>query len=406
MTNSGKVPSWLQALEIILDAASVKEVETLDMTSAVGRVLATPMVAADDFPPFDRSSVDGYAIRSADTVTPPAVLQIIGSITAGAVSSLEIQLGQCMKVMAGAPLPSGADAVIPMELVIGKGTDIEVDETTEAGSFYIAQGAEYQKGQEVIPAGTLIGATEIGLMAQMGMQQIHVHKAPTVALIVTGDELVEPWVKPQPSVIRNSNAYTMLTLMRQIGVAPHYLGICPDKLPAMSEKILSGMQDDLVIIVGGTAKGDKDFVRESLDNLGAEILVDGIALKPGGTSVFARRKSCLLMSLPGPPGAMRTAFHLLVQPLLLRMMGHMDPVPVLYSGTFKGSFTKPEEVEFFLGARAEFHDDGYVLEPSHAKAFASWQSWTTSNALIRIPYDMKEINDGERVSFIFTSFFQ
>ena len=403
MIVSGKAPGWQQALEIILDAASTKEVETFDMTSAVGRVLAAPIVAADDFPPFNRASVDGYAIRSTDTETPPALLQIIGSITAGTVSAAGIQSGQCMKVMTGAPLPSGADAVIPMEQVTEKGADIEVNNTIDAGSFFMAQGAEYQKGQEVIPAGTPIGATEIGLMAQMGMQQVQVHKAPTVALIVTGDELVEPWVKPQPSEIRNSNAYTILTLMRQMGVAPHYLGICPDKLPAMSEKILSGMQDDLVIIVGGTAKGDKDFVRESLDNLGTEILVDGIALKPGGTSVFARRKSCLLLSLPGPPGAMRTAFHLLAKPLLLKMMGHLDPIPVMYSGIFKGSFAKPEGIEFFLGARAEFHDNAYILEPSHAKAFASWQSWTTSNALIQIPHDVKEINDGEHVSFMFTS---
>jgi len=374
----------------------------MDITTAVGRVLSSPVIATSDFPPFNRSSVDGYAVKSADVASTHILLRIMGTITAGAVPKAEIQAGQCMKIMTGATMPFGADAVIPAEDVEVRGVDIDVGNPVESGNGCTFQGAEYRKGAEVITAGTRIGASEIGLMAEMGIQQIQVHKAPTVAMIVTGDELVEPWVNPRSGQIRNSNAYSLLTLFRQMGVSPHYLGICPDSLPALSEKILSGMQDDLVVVVGGSAKGDKDYLREAIDGLGMETLIDGARFKPGGTLVFARRKTCLVVGLPGPPGAMRTAFHLLVHPLLRKMMGSRNPTPAAYSGIFKGSFTKPEGIEFFLAVKANFVNDKFVLEQTKGKSPESWKSWKSDDALVRIPQEVMEVKDGDQLTFYFT----
>jgi molybdopterin molybdotransferase len=392
---------WEHTLEIVLEAARVKEVETMDMTTAVGRILAAPVVASLDLPPFNRSSVDGYAVRVADISSPPALLRIAGTITAGSVPKSELQSGQCMKIMTGAMLPPGADAVIPVEKVIVKGADIEIAEAKATGYCCTFQGAEFTKGMAVLSAGVQIGAAEVGLMAAVGMQQVQVYKAPTVALIVTGDELVEPWVNPRSGQIHNSNAYSLLALFRLMGIATHYLGICPDSLPALSDKILSGMQDDIVVIVGGSAKGEKDFLHEALDSLGMEIVVDGTGFKPGSTTVFARRKMCLIMGLPGPPGAMRTVFHLVLYPVLRKMMGHRKPKPDLYTGIFKGGFTKPEGVEFFLGIRAEFANGKYVLEQIKGKSHTSWEAWKLDNALARIPQNVREVRDGEELTFLF-----
>jgi len=403
LNHSEPAPNWETALDIVVQAARVKEVETLDITSAVGRTLASSILASTDFPAFNRSSVDGFALRSTDVASSPTVLRIAGTITAGTVPKEDLQSGQCMRVMTGAAIPIGADAVVPAENVVVRGGDIEVGTVVKSGYGCTFQGAEYSKGAEVIASGTQIGASEVGLMAEIGIQQTLVHKAPTVALIVTGDELVEPWVNPRPGQIRNSNAYTLLTLFRQVGVSPHYLGICPDSLPALSEKILSGMQDDLVVVVGGSASGDKDYLREVLGGLGMEILIDGARFKPGGTFILCRRKTCLVMGLPGPPGATRTVFHLLLHPLLRKMMGSRKPIPTLYSGVLKGSFAKPEGVEFFLGVKASFVDDRYVLEQTKGKSTESWKPWKSDDALVRIPQDVTEVKDGERVRFLFTN---
>lgn len=397
---------WRTALQHVLDTAPVKEVETLDATSAVNRVLASPIIADSDSPEWARSTVDGYAVKSANTEAAPVSLQSVGTVTAGVVPSEALQDGRCMKVMTGAMLPKGADAVIPYENVIEEGMNIQVAQTVKHGTCCVLPGAEFQKQQEIIPKGTPITANEIGLLAQLGKQQVPVYKVPTVALIITGDELVEPWVSPQPGFIRNSNAYTMLALYRQLGVSAHYLGICPDNLSILTQKILDGLQDDLIIIVGGSAKGDKDYTRQALENNGMTIGFDRLAIKPGGSTIFARKGSKFALGLPGPPGAMRTMCHILVLPILRKMMGYPDPLPKFYTGRFDGTFEKPSGFEFFLAAVAEFREDEFVLAPSRPRKTATWLSWKSTNAIIRLAAEIQEINTGDRVSFLSTSVFQ
>jgi molybdopterin molybdotransferase len=402
MKGIGEARNWRHALEIILEDTPIKEKETLDVTSAVGRVLASPIVSPDDYPQCNHSKVDGYAIISSDTQAPPVTLRNIGTVTAGAPPSMELQPGQCVRVMTGAVLPLGADAVVPFEHLTAHGPEIRLETTVAPGDFCALRGAEFKKGQEVIPQGTPIAATEIGLMAQLGMQQVQLHKTPTVALIVTGDELVEPWVKPEIGYIRNSNAYTILTLLRQMNLTPHYLGICRDDLPALNDKILAAMQDDMLIMVGGSAKGDRDFSRQALVNYGLDIIFDSIALKPGRTTLFARKGSKIVLVLPGPPGAMRTMCHLIVLPVIRKMMGHPKPEPPTYTGEFHGSFSNSDTVEYFLSAKAEFRDGQLVLEPADQTGTSLWCSWKTANALIRIPPDVNEIHHGDQVEFLHT----
>jgi molybdopterin molybdotransferase len=394
---------WHQALEIILNSAPIKEVETLDMTSAVGRALALPIISPSDYPPFDCASVDGYAVKSADTISAPVSLRNIGIITAGIVSSLNLQAGQCIKIMTGAQLPQGADAVIPLEDVAGNEVEIQIKTPIPAGKYYIKQGTVFKKGQEVISKGTTITATEVGVMAGFGLQRISIYKVPTVAVIATGDELVEPWVLPPSGLIRNTNAYVLLTLLRQMGISVHYLGICPDNQAAISQKVLSGLQDDVLIIIGGTAKGDKDFTRQAMESQGMQVVFDRLALKPGSSTIFAIKGSRLALGLPGPPVAMRAMCHLLVIPLLKKMMGCQNPIPVMYTGTFQGTFVKPIGIEFFLTCRTEFRENGFVVQPSITPGTASHNDWKTANALIHIPAEVEQLRDGELVKFLNTT---
>jgi len=400
VTDTGEVIHWRHALEIILNASPIKEVETLDMTSAVGRALASPVISPFDYPPFDRASVDGYAVRSVDITSVPLSLRNVGTIPAGTVSSVDLQAGQCMKIMTGAPLPKGADAIIPLEDIEGNEADIQIKAPIQAGTFQAKQGSVFNKGQEVISKGTSITATEIGLMAEFGLQRIQVYKVPTVAVLVTGDELVEPWVTPRPGQIRNTNAYVLLTLLRQMGISVHYLGICPDNPVALSQKVLSGLQDDLLIIVGGTAKGDKDFTRQALESQGIQIIFDHLGLKPGTSTIFARKGSKLALGLPGPPGAMRTMCHLLVLPLLKKMMGCPNPIPVMFTGTFQGTFAKPAGIEFFLAVHAEFWEGSFVVQSSLTPGTTLWDDWKTTNALVHIAAETQQLQDGDHVTFL------
>ena len=311
-----------------------------------------------------------------------------------------------MKVMTGAMLPEGADAVIPYEDVSEEGMTIRIEHRVKHGKCCVLPGSEFQKNQEIIPKSTPITANEIGLIAQLGKQQVQVYKVPTVALIVTGDELVEPWVNPQPGCIHNSNAYTMLALFRQLGVSAHYLGICPDDLPVLTQKILDGLQDNLIIVVGGSANGEKDYTKKAMENNGMAIVFDQLAVKPGGSTIFAQKGSKFALGLPGPPGAMRTMSHLLVLPVLRKMMGYPEPIPKIYTGKFDGTFNKPAGIEFFLAANVEFQRNEFVLKPSRPRKTASWQSWKNTNAIIHIAAEIEEINSGDRVSFLTTSVIQ
>ena len=398
--------NWQEALAQVLEAAQIKEVETLDATSAIDRVLAASIIATNDSPESTTSTVDGYAVRSADTEAIPITLPCSDTVTAGSIPISPLQDGQCMRVMTGALLPDNADAVIPFEEVTEVGVTIRVEQTVKPGYCCLLPGSEYQKGQELIAKSTPITATEIGLIAQLGKQQIPVHKVPTVALIVTGDELVETWVDPRPGQILNSNAYTMLALFRQLGVSAHYLGICPDDLSALTKKIQDGLQDDLIIVVGGSANGDKDYTHSALENNGITVVFDQINIKPGSSTIFAHKGSKIALGLPGPPGAMRTMCHLLVLPVLRKMMGYPSPEPVMYSGKFDGTFKKQAGYEFFLSAVAQFEEDHFVLMPSRPRKTASWQSWKTTNSIIMIPSELEEINIGDQVSFITTSVFE
>ncbi len=398
----GKIFDWQGALRQVLNAASVKEIETLDATSAVNRVLASPIIAAADSPEWARSTVDGYAVKSTDTETIPVSLQCVSTVTAGAVPTAALQDGQCMKMMTGAMLPDGADAVIPFENVTVEGMTIQIEHAVKHGTCCVLPGSEFQKNQEIIPKDTPITANEISIIAQLGKQQVPVYKVPTVALIITGDELVEPWVNPQPGCIRNSNAYTLLALIRQLGVSAHYLGICPDDLSVLTQKILDGLQDDLIIVVGGSAKGDKDYTKKAMENNGMTLVFDQLAIKPGGSTIFAQKGSKFSLGLPGPPGAMRTMCHLLVLPVLRKMMGYPNPIPNIYTGRFDGTFNKSTGIEFFMAAVAEFQANEFVLKPSRPRKTASWQSWKNTNAIIHIPAEIEEINSGDRVSFLTT----
>jgi molybdopterin molybdotransferase len=300
--------------------------EFIPFTSGLQRVLAENIHFDMDMPPFDKAAMDGYACRLADI---SGELEVIELIPAGKFPEKEILKGQCAKIMTGAPIPTGADCVIMVEYtqVLGNGKIRFLKDHTK--SNITKKAADVKKGDLIISKGTLIKAQHIAVLATTGKADIQVYKQPTVGIFSTGDELVEPDVMPEPSQIRNSNAYQLISQTKMLGIEPKYYGIAKDQPEILFKMIQNSIaENDITILTGGVSMGDYDYVPKIFDQLGLQTLFDSIAIQPGRPSTFAINgtgKFCY--GLPGNPVSSFLQFELLIKPLIYCLMGyHFKPL--------------------------------------------------------------------------------
>jgi molybdopterin molybdotransferase len=271
--------------------------------------------------------MDGYACRREDLKSP---LTVIDQVQAGDFPKKEIGPGQCTKIMTGAPVPKGADTVIMVEHTRRLPDDkvVYLKQESKANICYRAE--DVRRGETVLHKGTVIKPQHIPVLASVGAIQVSVYKRPRLAIIATGNELVEPWQKPGISQIRNSNAWQLLAQGRQMGLETRYAGLAKDTREEMALLVEKAMQDaDVVILTGAVSMGDYDFVPEVLQEKGVEILFHGIHAKPGKRTLFGRTKKHWFVGLPGNPVSSFVQFEMLVKPLLFRIMGSRWNVPIL-----------------------------------------------------------------------------
>jgi molybdopterin molybdotransferase len=313
-----------EALQIVLNHTYLFVSETIALQESAGRVLAEDVFSDLNMPPFNRSAVDGFACRQADL---GLTLEIIETVRAGLFPAKKINEGQCTRIMTGAPVPEGADCVIMVE-----GT-VETDPgkirfTGHQTKSNISPFAEdVREGDCVITAGTLIGPQHIAIMAAVGHMTPKVAKRPVVAVIATGDEIVEPHLEPGPSQIRNSNACQLIAQVAKAGALPVYLGIAPDNEEDTFRMISEALaQSEVVLLTGGVSMGTFDFVPKILEKAGIEILFKTIALQPGKPTIFGLKEDKRIFGLPGNPVSAFTIFEILVKPMLRKMMGMDDAV--------------------------------------------------------------------------------
>ena len=321
-----------QALQIVQQHfTSVQATEQVDLLACANRILARPLLADRDQPPFARSTRDGYALRSADPGSP---LEIVGQIRAGeSWSGSPLASGQALQIMTGAPLPAGADAVLMVEHATVSGTTLDHERRLAPGENIVPRGAEARAGATVLAAGTLIGAAEIALAATCGQAQLAVFAKPSVAIVATGDELVELAETPAAHQIRNSNSYAIAALVAAAGGSPRRLAIASDTREAIRERIREGREADLLVFSGGVSMGDYDLVEEVLAEFGAEFLFTGVQMQPGKPVVFGRLPSRegltarYFFGLPGNPVSTEVTFHCFVAPFLRALGGVSAAAP-------------------------------------------------------------------------------
>ncbi len=330
------------AVKVVLEhAAGVQPggVETVPLLESLGRVLAAEVRAERDQPPFDRSTRDGFALRCEDAA---GELRVVGQVRAGEVwTGAEVGRGEAVEIMTGAPIPAGADAVVMVEHVVREGERLRVldGRRLEAGENVVAQGSEARAGQAVVAAGTGIGAAEIALAAACGCAELAVYGRPTVAIVATGDELVELREIPGPQQIRNSNSYAIKAMVTEAGGDGERLAIARDVRKEVWDRVTQGRRSDLLVFSGGVSMGEYDLVEEVLAEFGAEFFFTGVRMQPGKPVVFGRlperegERSCYFFGLPGNPVSTQVTFHCFVEPLLRAMGGGEVAGPRLVQAT-------------------------------------------------------------------------
>jgi molybdopterin molybdotransferase len=320
-----------EARERILSRVGVLGSERAELAGALHRVLAEPIVVPRDIPPWPNSSMDGYALRGADTEAAahgaPVHLILAGRVTAGSVAQRALRAGETFRIFTGAPLPDGADSVIPQEEVREEGNAVLIPRPVRAGEFVRPRGEDMRAGEVVLEPGRSLGAAEAGLLATLGRVQVSVVKRPRVGILSTGDELVDLGGALGPGQIPNSNTYSLMAQVTEAGAEPVNLGVAPDRLEGIENRLGWGLAGDALISSAGVSVGEHDFVKAALARLGAEQHLWLVDMRPGKPIAFATipagpKGALPVFALPGNPVSAMVTFELFVRPALRKMGGH------------------------------------------------------------------------------------
>jgi molybdopterin molybdotransferase len=330
MSPAATVLDFDQALAMVLQHATglpLPPSESLPLLQCGSRILAEPVLADRDQPPFHRSTRDGFALHASDT---HGLLKVVGLVRAGEQwQGSPLELNAAIEIMTGAPIPEGADAVVMIEHIERNADSIRLltGRTIRSGENIVPQGSEALAGQTVLPPGTPIEGAEIALAASCGYSELQVFRKPKVAIVATGDELVDLAATPAPQQIRNSNSYGLAELIRHAGGEPIQLPIAPDRRPELEQAIRAARQCNLMLLSGGVSMGKYDLVEEVLQALGAEFFFTGVKMQPGKPLVFGRLPAenslpaQFFFGLPGNPVSTQVTFHCFVEPMLRAMSG-------------------------------------------------------------------------------------
>jgi molybdopterin molybdotransferase len=311
-----------QALEQILGRVRTLSVERVSLLAALGRVLAEPITSTREIPPWANSSMDGYAVRAIDTASRTTRLLVLGRITAGSLPEGAVGPGEAIRIFTGAPMPPGADAVVPQEDVQIEGGSIAIARPVEAGAYVRPRGEDVRPGDRVLEVGHIIGPAEVGLLATLGWARVGVYRRPRVAILSTGNELADLGQEPAPGQIPNTNTYTLMAQTLEAGGEPINLGVAPDDLSAIEGRLHAARAADMLVSSAGVSVGDLDLVKSALERLGAELHLWRVSMRPGKPITFGSLHGRPIFGLPGNPVSAMVTFELFVRPALRQMMGH------------------------------------------------------------------------------------
>jgi molybdopterin molybdotransferase len=395
-----------RALELTLAAAAERTAsdrmpaETVALEASLGRILREDIDADADYPRFDKAIRDGFAVRFEDLSKVPAVLEILGESRAGQAARVTVTAGTCCEIMTGAPMPEGANAVVMVEHTeAAPPSRVRILRSVREGEGLLRRAAELRHGERVLSSGRRIELADIGTLASFGKAEVHVSKKPRVAILATGDELVEVRERPSAAQIRNSNTYTLYAEVVAAGGEPVLLGIGRDNVEDLRVRIRQGFDQDVLLVSGGVSMGKYDFVENVFAEYGVQVLFDSVAMKPGKPTVFGYRDQTFVFGLPGNPVSTIVAFRMFVTPVIRSLLKAAES----RMGTLRACLEEPAKRDpgrtAIVPALVRFEGQSYRIRTAPWKGSSDLAGLSRSNALIVIPAGEGTLQTGDWVDF-------
>lgn len=375
--------------------------ESVPLIRARSRILRETIVSDADSPPFDKAIRDGFAVRFEDVQTIPAALKVIGESRAGAGANAVVGVGQCCEIMTGAPLPAGANAVVMVEHTERPSAEsVRILRAVRLNEGLLRKGAEAKKGDRLLEPGKKLGLADIGLLAGTGKPDVLVSRRPRVAIVATGDELVDVSEAPRAGQIRNSNSFTLYTQTEAAGAEASVLGIARDNLDDLRAKIGRGLEHDILLVSGGVSMGKYDLVEDVFAEFGVKVFFDKVAMKPGKPTVFGFRDRTFVFGLPGNPVSTMVAFRMFVRPVIFSLL----KVSELESPTLEATLEVPAKCDperaALVPATVRFEGGRYKIQTAPWKGSSDLVGLSRANALIVIPQREGVMQPGESAQFL------
>jgi molybdopterin molybdotransferase len=391
------MPTFEVARSMILSSVSPLGVERVELLAALGRVVAEDVAAPWDLPLCDNSAMDGIAVREADC-RPGGSLRVTGYIPAGGAATPAVDPGCAVRIMTGAPIPPGCDAVVPVEETEERDGAVLLRERVNRLQHIRFRGEDVRSGDTVVSAGAVIRPPEISMLASFGKATVPVYRRARVAILSTGDELIELGEQPGSGRIINSNALSLAAAVREIGAEPVILGIARDNRESHREKMTEGLKADALITSAGVSAGDRDLVRDCLAELDVRQLFWKVDIKPGGPVAFGMKEGKPVFSLPGNPVSTMVTFEELVRPALLRMMGHRRVIKPYVLATLRTEVRKKAGKVHFLRVRIEVENGRYWAISAGDQNTGILGTMLRANGIAVLPKDKTMFSPGEEVA--------
>jgi molybdopterin molybdotransferase len=390
------MPTFEDARSVILAAVAPLGTERVDLSAALGRVLAEDVTARWDMPLCDNSAMDGFAVRVADCRA-GGLLRVVGNIPAGGTVTPAVEPGFAVRIMTGAPVPAGCDAVIPIEEADERDGAVLLRESVKSPQHIRFRGEDVRSGDTVVSAGAVIGPPEISMLASFGKAVVPVYRRARVAILSTGDELIELGDQPTTGKIINSNALSLAAAVREAGAEPVNMGIARDDRENHLKKMTEGLKADVLISSAGVSVGDRDIVRDCLEELGVRQLFWRVDIKPGGPIAFGVKEGKPVFSLPGNPVATMITFEEFVRPALLRMMGHRRVIKPYVRAVLRSEVRKKPGKVHFLRVRIEVENGVHWATSAGDQNTGILRTMVRANGIAVLPKEKTVFSAGEEV---------
>jgi len=395
-----------QAQEQVLREVTLLGSERVAFTDSSGRILREDVTAPLDIPLADNTAMDGYAVIGSDIAgasrEKPVSLRVIEDLPAGAVASKRVAEGTAVRIMTGALMPEGADTVVQVELTDGGQNDVRVFQALPAGTNIRRRGEDMEKGSIVLPSGSILRAGEIGVLASVQKSVVTVGRRPTLAILSTGDEIVDVDQPVPPGKVVNSNSYSLAALVREAGAIPRMIGIVPDTKDATVAAIESALESDFVMSSGGVSVGAYDFVKEALEALGADFKFWQVSMKPGKPLVVARVRGRLFFGLPGNPVSCMVSFHLFIAPAIRKAMGASqgDLLPPVVEMKLGAPLRSRGDRRAYQRVRVVARSRELVAIPMQAQGSGVSTSMVGANGLAVVEEGVRSVEAGQIVQVV------